>query len=229
VVSVSFGAFSPQVVFSAHKSPEKQNAPRFGNDQFKTRAQEAMLYPGARQLDSAIPFISKPNEVTATLMAEAGEVPNIWGQSGEVHKYKPGQILMYYGQSEVNGEKKDDYAVCDPDVFAQTYTDESGTYFNRGTVENPQVSLKPGVPTRAIKRAEGKALSMPEGTTVHTLETLAGNQPPVTVQKGQIVVLDAKGNPYVQGIKNALLKKNIPVPGNQRSEALFDKLRKENP
>ena len=139
---------------------------------------------------------------------------------------------MYYGEQPLDWVNADVAEKCraegketasdwnrsvDPDLMRETYVDkETGKYLS----ETGQLEAgKP--PVDAIKRAKGGCLIMPEGTKVHTLETIKNNLPPVTVAVGQVVALDHKGNPYVQDVTQ-MLKRNKPT--NDESAVLFDKM-----
>ena len=189
------------------------------------------IAPGSPILDKAAPIISKDGPAQLRVALQDGTVTDVW--SGREVPYSKGDIVMYYGEKPFDcGVNADVAEKCraegketasdwnrsvDPDLMRETYVDkETGKYL----IETGQLEAgKP--PVDAIKKAKGGCLIMPEGTKVHSLETIEHNLPPVTVAVGQVVALDHKGNPYVQDVTQ-MLKRNKPT--NDESAVLFDKM-----
>lgn len=163
---------------------------------------------------TAIRFESKPNKVEAyqttgkadgIVFEKDGKlyVPNKWNPEAP-YEVKDGSIIMIYDKAEA------DFAVCDPKVFSKTYVNGNGSY-------DAMKGIKPGETISATKKAVGGFEIVPEGTKVNTLEG------EVIVKRGQAVMYDVDGNPYVGDIEKSLLKRNVPV-GDKAAEA-FEKLR----
>lgn len=187
------------------------------------------IKPGSAILDKAASIESKANPATFTLATTAGEVPDVWSSTGANHAYKPGQIVMNYGEQPIEyvsnptvlAEAKEkglktvpDRAVGDYDIMHDTYVrKDTGKYLR----ETP---LKPGdAPVDVIKKAKGGVLIMPSGTEVHTLETIQAGKPPIKVSVGNVIMTDYKGNPYVGDIEKVFFKKNVPT--SPKSEKIF--------
>ncbi|MEI8390217.1 MAG: hypothetical protein WCG23_10085 [bacterium] len=198
------------------------------------QAKTLKIQPGSEILNRAVPIESKPNPANFTLATTTGEVPDVWSQAGANHSYKPGQIVMNYGEQpleyvsnpKVLEEAKakglstvPDRAVGDYDIMHDTYIrKDTGKYLR----ETP---MKPGdPPIDVVKKAKGGVLVMPNGTEVHTLETIAANKPPVTITTGNVIMLDHKGNPYVGDIEKVFVKKNVPT--SPKAEKLFEAAQK---
>lgn len=155
---------------------------------------------GAAIPASAIPMVSKPNQVEAYVNTGKADgivfegadgklyVPNKWSPA-EPYEVKPGSVIMIY--DEAGG----DFAVCDPEIFAKTYVgNTSGQY-------NAMQGVEAGQRISATKQAVGGVEIVSEGTVVQTLEG------PRTVGAGEVVCYDVDGNPYVSPLKN-VLKRN---------------------
>lgn len=151
---------------------------------------------------SAIRFESKPNEVEAYVNTGKADgivfekdgklyVPNKWNPEAP-YEVQKGSVIMIYDKAG------GDFAVCDPKIFSKTYVDANGSY-------NAMKGVKPGQVIKATKKAVGGFEIVPEGTKIKTLEG------EVTVKKGQAVMYDVDGNPYVGDIEKSLLKRNVPV------------------
>lgn len=163
---------------------------------------------------SAIRFESKPNQVEAyqttgkadgIVFEKDGKlyVPNKWNPEAP-YEVKDGSVIMIYDKAG------GDFAVCDPKIFSKTYVNGKGSY-------NAMEGIKPGETISATKKAVGGFELVPEGTKIKTLE---GD---VIVKRGQAVMYDVDGNPYVGDIEKSLLKRNVPV-GDKAAEA-FENLK----
>lgn len=199
-----------------------------GQDLIKTEKVKE-IKPGSSILKNAVPIESKANPATFTLATSSGEVPDIWSSTGGTHSYKPGQIIMNYGEQPLEyvsnpnvieeAKKKglskvSDIAVGDYDIMHDTYVRKDiGKYLR----ETP---LKPGdASVEVIKKAKGGVLVMPIGTEVHTLETLEAGKSPIKISVGNVIMTDYKGNPYVGDVEKVFFKKNVPL--TPKSEKLF--------
>ena len=190
-----------------------------------------IIAPDHPILENALPLESKPTPATFALATTTGEVPDVWDAKGGNHKYTPGQIVMNYGEQpleyvsnpDVIKEAKNkglstvpDRAVGDYDIMHDTYVrKDTGEYLRK-------TPLKAGdAPVEVIKKAQGGVLAMPNGTKVHSLETLKAGKPPIEITTGNVIMLDYKGNPYVGDIEKVFHKKNVPL--NDKSKAFFGK------
>ena len=141
-------------------------------------------------------------------------VPNKWDPE---HPYevstgadgKPASVIMIY--DEAGG----DFAVGDPTTIASTYKNPATgkldpLYHAETGKANAMEIVKDQVPS-AYKIVK-------PGTEIQTKEG------PRVVQDGEIVVYDTDGDPYVMPKKN-FLKRQEPLKGDAKSEALYAKLK----
>lgn len=158
---------------------------------------------------TAIRFESKPNQVEAYQTTGKADgivyekdgklfVPNKWNPEAP-YEVKDGSVIMIYDKAG------GDFAVCDPKIFSKTYVNGEGAY-------DAMKGIKPGETISATKKAVGGFELVPEGTKIKTLEG------EVIVKRGQAVMYDVDGNPYVGDIEKSLLKRNVPV-GDKAAEA----------
>lgn len=140
-------------------------------------------------------------------------VPNKWDTE---HPYevsdgtngKPASVIMIY--DEAGG----DFAVGDPETIASTYK-------NPATGELDPLYDIPAGKGNAFEIHKDEVPSayklVKEGTKIQTKEG------PRVVQKGEVVVYDADGDPYVMPLKN-FLKRQAPMAGDTESQAVYDQL-----
>ena len=140
-------------------------------------------------------------------------VPNKWDPE---HPYevsdgtmgKPASVIMIYD------EPGGDFAVGDPDTIASTYK-------NPTTGELDPLYDTPAGRENAFEIHKDEVPSaykvVPEGTEINTKE---GKR---VVQKGEIVVYDTDGDPYVMPLKN-FLKRQAPMTGDAESQAVYAQL-----
>ena len=141
------------------------------------------------------------------------KVPNKWDPE---HPYevsdgtngKPASVIMIY--DEAGG----DFAVGDPETIASTYK-------NPATGELDPLYDTPAGRDNAFEIHKDEVPSaykvVPEGTEIETKEG------PRVVQKGEVVVYDTDGDPYVMPLKN-FLKRQAPMAGDADSQAVYDQL-----
>ena len=140
-------------------------------------------------------------------------VPNKWDPE---HPYevsdgtdgKPASVIMIYD------EEGGDFAVGDPDTIASTYKNPSTgeldpLYDTPAGKEYAFEIHKDEVPSAYKLVYEGTEVQTKEGTRV--------------VQKGEVVVYDTDGDPYVMPLKN-FLKRQAPMEGNTESQAVYEQL-----
>lgn len=140
-------------------------------------------------------------------------VPNKWDPE---HPYEvsdgkdgsPASVIMIY--DEAGG----DFAVGDPNTIASTYK-------NPATGELDPLYDTPAGRDNAFEIHKDEVPSaykmVPEGTEILTKE---GSR---VVQKGEVVVYDTDGDPYVMPLKN-FLKRQAPMAGDAKSQAVYEQL-----
>ena len=141
------------------------------------------------------------------------KVPNKWDPE---HPYevsdgtngKPASVIMIY--DEAGG----DFAVGDPETIASTYK-------NPATGELDPLYDTPAGRDNAFEIHKDEVPSaykvVHEGTKIETKEG------PRVVQKGEVVVYDTDGDPYVMPLKN-FLKRQAPMAGDAESQAVYKQL-----
>ena len=141
-------------------------------------------------------------------------VPNKWDPE---HPYevsdgtegKPASVIMIYD------EQGGDFAVGDPDTIASTYK-------NPATGELDPLYDTPAGREYAFEIHKDEVPSayklVPEGTELLTKEG------PRTVQKGEVVVYDTDGDPYVMPLKN-FIKRQAPMTGDEKSQQVYEQLK----
>ena len=189
-------------------------------------------------------LISTGGPVSLTVATEAGSVPDVWDKNsdavwqGRTHSYVRGDVIMTYGPAtadgkpivDADGNQLVDRAVGRPDIIALTYKSftggAEGEYFNNGTTEFPELSIQPGLIVTGVKRAPLTVLlNVPIGTTIHSLETIGANKPPVTLCDGQVVTLGIKDEPWIQNDLAKVLSRNVPAKSDSEAETLYQQLK----
>lgn len=204
----------PKVI--ATESKDITNATKILVTRFTNKSTSKVIKAGSPELQDAIPYMSKANDVQAYRFNPNGTakevlsnnpgvymkdgkyfIPNKWDANNPylIDTSKEQMIMLYGG---------DDMAVCDGVVFKGSYVD-TAKFKSTGTLNYQTPSqLKYGDIVNVTKQAPGAFKEMPVGTQVETLEGLR------TVGQGEVVAIDHAGNPYVTPLKN-ITKRNIPI------------------
>lgn len=180
--------------------------------------------------DRKISMLSAPNRIEAfvpDLTASEDELIGYGlekevGTDGEVHWHVPNRewfpgaltdssILINYGTRK-DGSR--DLGFCSQEEFSNIYADSDK--YNEGVVDYIKpAELEKWEIINATKCASGEFVIVPVGTDVVTQEG------PVTVQPGQVLIInEARGSIYATDV-DQLLQRYVPDPSNPASSEAF--------